>query len=387
MIAPIETELSWSRAEITSGLFIVSLLVLPLSPLVGTAIDRHGPRRLAILGIIIYSLSLAGLSLAQHAIWTWWLLWLPLSIGILCLKPTVWVAAISSLFHTHRGLAIACALGATGLMSSVAPSFTNYLVGQFGWRAAYGVWGAITLAVALPVVYTFFTSARDQSRSATGGGPTAHGLPHLDTGEAQRFGRTVMSAPFIKLATVAVLMSVASLAVVVNLVPILSSLGMDVGRAAAVVGIVGVSQLVGRFGGGFLLDRFDARLVGALVAILPAISSVLIVGLGPSIIPVAIGVLMFGLTIGAEVDVIAYLAARFFEGRNFGALFGLIVGLLTLGVGVGPLLASVVYDVTKSYLPVLWAVIPMFITAGVLLLTMGPYPQRRNGSLMPVEEA
>src|SRR5690606_3374777 len=75
MILPLEQEFGWSRAQISSGLLIISIVVCPLAPLMGIAVDRFGPRRIALWGVGFYSMSIALLSLAQQPMWTWWLLW------------------------------------------------------------------------------------------------------------------------------------------------------------------------------------------------------------------------------------------------------------------------------------------------------------------------
>ena len=60
--------------------------------------------------------------------------------------------------------------------------------------------------------------------------------------------------------------------------------------------------------------------------------------------------------------------------RSFGVLFGTIIGLLAFVAGIGPMLANHVYDVTGSYVLVLWGFIPCALLSSLLFLTLGPYP-------------
>jgi hypothetical protein len=83
---------------------------------------------------------------------------------------------------------------------------------------------------------------------------------------------------------------------------------------------------------------------------------------------------VLGLSIGTEVDACAYLAARHFGMRSFGALFGTINGLLLFGTGFAPLASNHVYDVVKSYDPVLWSLIPLCLLTAALFLALGRYP-------------
>jgi ABC-type dipeptide/oligopeptide/nickel transport system permease subunit len=89
-------------------------------------------------------------------------------------------------------------------------------------------------------------------------------------------------------------------------------------------------------------------------------------------------------TVGAEVDVIAYLASRHFGLKNFGVLFGVIISALTLGVAFGLLagyygrwvddLVMRLADVTLAF-PTLLLLIAMVAalnpSLGVVLLTIG----------------
>src|SRR3546814_16947049 len=82
-------------------------------------------------------LGVAFLSLAQQPIWTWWALWTFLASASLFIKPTVWIAAVTSLFSASRGLSLAVTLCSTGIASSFVPLLTVFLLEDFGWRTPY----------------------------------------------------------------------------------------------------------------------------------------------------------------------------------------------------------------------------------------------------------
>lgn len=383
MIGSLEKEFGWSRAEITSGLFAIALVLFPLSPVMGIAIDRFGPRRIALWGVAIYCLSVASLSLAQPAIWSWWLLWLFVACGCLFVTPTVWVSAITSLFFASRGLAFAMVLSGTGLMAFAGPLLTYVLVDHFGWRMAYVMLGGGTAAIALPILYLFFSSAKDRfrTRSPSDDGPAAS----LLTGKSLPEG--IKSMTFVRLVTAGPIMTIAFTAFVVNVVPILVSSGLTMATAAAIAGVVGVSQITGRLMAGYLVDRFNARLVGAAVVLCPMIASLMLMSIGSSVLLAAVAVFIYGLAIGAELDVLAYLASRSFGARNFGALFGVIVGFCSLGAGIGPILGSLAYDYYGSYHLLLWAIVPLCLLSSYCFFTVAPYPSFDDEQVLPAKAA
>jgi MFS family permease len=77
---------------------------------------------------------------------------------------------------------------------------------------------------------------------------------------------------------------------------------------------------------------------------------------------------------GALTPSIAYLASRHLGQRSFGTLYATINVVLSIGVGMGPLLANFIYDRVQSYEPVLWATIPLFALGALLFASLGPYP-------------
>jgi len=80
-IVPIETEFGWSRAQITAGLAVVSVISVVFAPFVGMVVDRIGSRRIALPGMILYCTALALLSTTTQSIWHWWAMWGLLAFG------------------------------------------------------------------------------------------------------------------------------------------------------------------------------------------------------------------------------------------------------------------------------------------------------------------
>jgi MFS family permease len=56
---PLEREFGWSRAEISSGMTIASVVSVFSAPLMGYVIDRVGARRIAILGVTLFCTAIA----------------------------------------------------------------------------------------------------------------------------------------------------------------------------------------------------------------------------------------------------------------------------------------------------------------------------------------
>ncbi|HMO69412.1 MAG TPA: MFS transporter [Novosphingobium sp.] len=375
MIAPLEAEFGWSRAGISGGLFLIAMLALVCAPLTGHAVDRFGPRRIALTGVTLYCLLLASLSFATANIWTWWLLWGLVGLGNMLILPTVWTKAINARFDKARGIALALALCGTGLAAAVVPVLGQWLVSVWGWRGAYVGLAMLGFLFAFPLAWFLFDPP------AAAGAAKAEPPPEYDQGVSVADGYRMAS--FFKLAGAIWLFSMMICALTTNAVPVMMAQGLTPATAAATAGLVGVGSIIGRLLGGYLLDRFDAATIAAISVIMPIGTVGLLLGFPGSTAAAAAAALVLGLSVGTEVDCCAYLAARHFGTRSFGALFGTMNGLMLFGNGIAPVVANHVYDVTLSYDLVLWAQIPGCILTAALFLWLGPYPRFEGGKAVP----
>jgi MFS transporter, OFA family, oxalate/formate antiporter len=108
--------------------------------------------------------------------------------------------------------------------------------------------------------------------------------------------------------------------------------------------------------------------------LLPAIACFLLMGTEPALPQVMIGGFLLGFAAGAESDVIAFLAARYFGMANYGKIYGALYMPFGIGSAISPIIYGRVRDVTGSYDPMLAAAMIMFVVGGALLLLLGRYP-------------
>jgi predicted MFS family arabinose efflux permease len=181
------------------------------------------------------------------------------------------------------------------------------------------------------------------------------------------------SSRFYLLAAATVIFSTAICGLTANQTPILIAQGLTPGKAAAIAGLMGIGSIIGRLAGGILLDRWDAKKVAALSVLTPCINVGLLLAFPTSVEAAMAATFILGLAIGTELDAVAYLAARHFGLRALGLIYGTINGLMLFANGLAPMLANHVYDVTRSYHPYMWAVIPTFFLTALLFLLMGNY--------------
>lgn len=378
---PLADEFGWSRTQISSGITIANGMGAALSVVAGMTVDRFGPRKVGLFGVVIMCSAIMLLATATGGKVDWFAHFVLVGLGTLSVHTTIWAGAVSSRFRESRGLAVAITMCGSGISATVMPLVATWLIGMFGWRGGFLGLGGLWLAVSLPLMILFLRGAQDEGRGrkrATTVAALPAELPGLTVAEGLR------TSPFWKLTFAGGVYSFVLIGLIVHFVPILEDRGRTPLAAAATAGLIGLAAITGRLGTGLLLDRFRGDFVGAGAFFLPIIGCLLLLwtdsGLGE-----AAAAIVIGLSVGAELDVITYLSTRYLGLKRFGALFGIMITALSLGTALGPLAAGATYDNFGSYGWFLIAGIPLMAACAVAMATLGRYPVFAGEAVEPNE--
>src|SRR3954468_17810084 len=146
-------EFGWSRAQVTSGNAISKLLIGPLFGFAaGWIVDRFGPRRLMMAGIVMAGGALVGLA-HMSALWMFYLFYIFNALGYVCGGPLPNQVLLSRWFDKGRGKAMGFAYLGIGVGGYLVLKLPPQLVAGFGWRGALQVLGVATTVLALPLAY------------------------------------------------------------------------------------------------------------------------------------------------------------------------------------------------------------------------------------------
>lgn len=361
----VSAEFGWSRAEMTFGLTIATVIQAVFGVLIGVIVDRIGPRPLALVGVVLTTAAFALIGTASGTLTNWYLLWAVMAFAVLPVQATVWTSAVASRFAVSRGMALAVTLCGASLAQFLFPLLGTALIAAYGWREAFAWQAAIWLGIALPPIVLLFRGAHDRQgkrgetvkldRSALSGLSIAEGL---------------RSSVYWRLMFAALLFTFTIIGLSFHFQPILTDGGMSDIGASGIAATIGLSSIVGRLGTGFLLDRLRPSLVGAAAFLLPVAGCLVLLGLGTDALPATLAAVLIGLTLGAEVDVIVYLTTRHFGLKNFGALYGGLMAALSIGTATGPLVAARVFDLYGDYTPFLWLTIACMAGASLAMMTL-----------------
>jgi cyanate permease len=144
------------------------------------------------------------------------------------------------------------------------------------------------------------------------------------------------------------------------------------------MGIFGLATMAGRLLAGYLVDRIFAPFV-ATVFFLAPIAGFIFLSSGSGVLP-GIGVVLLGLGLGTEIDMIAFLVSRFMGQRAFGEIYGYCFMIFGFRSSFGRFLGGFIYDLAGSYNPALIG------AAGALVLVnlLGPYTYPVSREIEPL---
>jgi MFS family permease len=367
-MAPLEQAFGWSRAEISSGIMIYSLASIFCQWFVGRMIDRWGPRRIGLAGILLSGGMFSAFATADGSTFGWIMLWLGYSLATQFALAPVWSAAVASEFDASRGLALAVTLSGSSVVNIVGPITATLLISAYGWRSAYLVIGAVPTVVGLLLAWAFFYSKRDRL-ARSGVAPEHHRESGLLASEGFR------SPVFYKLTLATFTGFCVATAIGIHMIPILTSSGLSREQAAIVMGAYGVFSIVGKLICGMLVNRMPGQVITAGLTVLPIGTCLMLMAPSDSVLLRIVAVIPIALTSGGQVKMLAYMTSRHFGLRAFGSIYGVASLAISLSAGVGPLLAGFLYDLSKSYHTLLLFSIPVCLVSGAVMLWIGGYPK------------
>lgn len=329
-------DFGFSRAKVTSGYAFGGVMVGLFGFIAGWLIDRFGPRRLMLSGILLGGISLIALS-RMDSLWQFYLFNLMGSIGYICGGPLPNQVLTSRWFDQSRGKAMSIAYLGIGFGGMLVPQMAKWLTLKFGWREALMTLGILLIAVAFPMAWFVHDNPKGSLQAAIRKEPT------------YRLGNILNSRAFYLLLIGSMCSTGAVSSTSQHLKLFLSAdLKYSQTMAANVISLVLSASIIGRLLMGWLADRMPKKFVMILIYTLVAasISLLFIVSL-PGVI--YLFTLIFGIALGGEYMIIPLMAAELFGVKVMGRVMGIILTADGLAIALAPMLIGWLRDRSGTY--------------------------------------
>lgn len=367
VIGPIHLAMGWSFAQVSFGVTIYGILGAFLAPAVGGLADRIGVKPVALASLTGFGAAFSLLFFTPENIVGYYALWALVGVFGIGSTPVTWSRGINMWFHKNRGLALGILLLGTSLAGMVVPLIANGVLEAAGWRYVFPAMALLPLLVGLPIAFFMFREPTKEERPA-GMEDETGALSGMTLASAIRSYRFWML--FFSVVAIALAYGGAH----IHMVQIVQFHGFTPGEAAGVMGVVATGIFAGRIIVGVLFDKFWAPGVAFPVLIMPVIACYLLLGTDTSTAPIYLAAFLLGFAAGAESDVIAYLASRYFGMLAYGRIYGFLYMPFGIFSSISPVLYGYTRDVTGNYDQMLIIAMGLFVIGGCLLLTLGRYP-------------
>jgi MFS family permease len=382
---PIAREFDWSYAQVSFAASIRGMESSLLAPVIGLLFDRFGPRRLLFTGGIIIGLGLLLLS-RVNSLATFYCVFVLIAVGISTGTGVVPLAAVGNWFRKRLTLVTgiaACGAAFGGLLVPLVTRITD----TFEWRMAMVILGFSAFVVILPLSL-LVRHKPEQYGYLPDGEMSMEPEPVVDEGLTSAPGievdigvkQAVKSSAFWHLALGLMCHMFGVTAVIVHVMPYLSTIGIARSTSSLVASGLSLTSILGRFSFGWFGDRYDKRRVTALGYGLLCLSTLLfgfVDAVGAwLLVPFLI---LFGVGFGGPVPVLPAMLREYFGRARLGTIFGLASGVGAIGLAVGAPLAGWIYDSLGSY-QVAWFAFTGVVVVGMVSMLTAP----SVGTITPV---
>jgi sugar phosphate permease len=263
LINPLMDEYGWSRSAVTAAASINLLLFGLMGPFASALMVRYGLRKVVSTALVLIATG-ALLSTQATAPWHLWLSWgLVMGVGQGCLASVLAANVASAWFVEKRGMVSGMLTAASTAGQLIFVPLNSKLIDAYSWRFVSVAIASATM-LAVPLVIGFIRNRPEDIGIHAYGAPQGYEAPSKPgnpirlafstLGDVRRSGLfwTLFGSFFVcGLST--------SGLVQVHFVPAAKDAGITKASAAGLLLVIGVCDLLGSLGSGWLTDRVDPR--------------------------------------------------------------------------------------------------------------------------------
>jgi MFS family permease len=368
LIGPLQEEFGWSTSEISSAFAIRLVLFGLMGPFAAAFINRFGIRRVASIALLLIGAGIFG-SFAMTELWQLTLLWgVVVGFGTGLTAMVLGATVATRWFATRRGLVVGLLTASTATGQLVFLPLMASLTESLGWRDALTLILAMLFIAAVAVLVFMQDHPADVGLAPYGakdGAVVAPAPPATLSAMLASPISVLLEAArtrvfWVLFGTFFICGASTNGLVQTHFISLCGDFGMAATAAAGMLAIIGIFDIAGTIGSGWLSDRFDSRTLLFWYYGLRGLSLVYLPFTSFSFYELSIFAVFYGLDWVATVPPTLKLTIDRF-GPKAPMVFGWVFAGHQLGAAFAAWGAGFTRTAYESYLPA-------FFIAGVLCL-------------------
>jgi MFS family permease len=354
----------WGRAEAAGAQSIAMIVYMIMAPLIGTLVDRIGPRKVIVPGILMTGLGFLLCTQIQTLFQFYLFFGIIVGIGVTCLSIAPFTVILAHWFERKRGTANGLAGVGIGLGIFILVPLVQSLISSQGWQSAFLTLSLLILLIPLPLNVLFLKHQPQDIGLLPDGDPShnPNGMGHQKI-QTQGFqsppffhadgglSTTFRTPRFWYIILFPAFTTFGVYIIIVHHVKYLVDLGVDKIWAASLLAAIGALSAGFRFFWGWFSDRMGREITFTLGggSFSCGILFLLLFQYHPSSVILYLFALFFGVGWGATAPMFMSITGDLYKGRNFGLIYGMVEGAIGLGSALGAWVAGYIFDQTQNY--------------------------------------
>ncbi|PKB66138.1 MAG: hypothetical protein BZY81_07830 [SAR202 cluster bacterium Io17-Chloro-G4] len=378
----ITDDTGWKASNIsiavTAGTWTSGLL----APFIGHLADRHGPRWLMSIGLVIAAISFFSIAGTQ-AIWQFFAAYIvgraisnPVLVGVVPRTAAV------NFFFRRRNMALALISTFRPISGAINIQIISFIAIHWGWRAAYRYMGILSLILIAPVFLLMRRRPEDIGLLPDGAGPSqvASQAEGVQTGRAGlrragqageyefswSVGEALRTRTFWFVVLTAATATLASSTIGFSLVPYLADdVGLSKAQSAGVLSL-GTFLAIGNLGWGYLADLITPRKCLAIAMVAAGATALFLTAVNS--LPTAfVFALVFGVVSGPAGSLESMMLAQYYGRNSYGTILGAFAPFQTAMLGLGPALGALFREQVGPYTTLYFALAGLYFLAATFV--------------------
>lgn len=327
----LEAEFGASRGDIALVFSVAAFVWFLSGAPAGVLADRYGVRRVAIVGVacIALALAIAAVAGSLNVLYATYSIGLGLGVGLVYVPS---IGAVQPWFSANRALASGIAVAGIGAGNVAGPLLAAWWIGIFGWRGAFLGLALFALALGGAAALAIRNKPRASAAAADGIALRA----------------ALRTTPFWLIFASLFLSCIGLFVPMVHLGPYAVDAGYTAAQGVALVSLIGLGSLLGRFTIGAPADRLGR--IPALSAMYAGLGVMFVLWWAASAYwMLALFAVVFGICYGAYVALLPTIVMDLYGARSVSGIIGCLYTGCGFGTLIGPWLAGAAYDALGTY--------------------------------------
>ncbi len=360
----IAEEFGNSRLGISIGITVTFAVGALLAPFIGRALDRYPLKNVICCGALSMGVGFTLLGFVQNATQMYLVLGIFIGFGAGSMGQLATSKLVTNWFFKRRGRALGIAATGISVSGVLMPAITAWIIGTYGWRSAFILYGAITLVIVVPIVLKFVIS-RPEDIGLFPDGALASSTPLKPVKPAST--REFLSNPnfWILVAILGLLFCIQS-ATLIHMIPQLTDRGLSLVAASFIASATAGFGILGKLIYGSLVDRWDVRYALWLGIAFQFVGQAIMLFFS-GYTAFLLGACLFGFGMGGVVPMQGAVVGATFGRESFGRVLGAMRPAMASIQLLGVPFAGWVFDTSGSYKPAFATFLVLYLVSAAIV--------------------